>query len=41
MDMQMFNHAYRLYIMGVITQREMEFMIEEAADYRENRYEFI
>lgn len=41
MEMQMFNHAYRLFIMGVITQREMNFMIEEAADYAESHHEFL
>lgn len=39
MNADMFNHAYMLYVQGIITEREMNYMLEEAADYAENNYE--
>jgi len=41
MKSDMFNHAYMLYVSGIITEREMNFMLEEALDYMENGYEYI
>ncbi len=41
MNADMFNHAYMLYVQGIISEREMNFMLEEAADYMENGYEYF
>jgi hypothetical protein len=39
MNADMFNHAYMLYMQGYISEREMNYMLEEAGDYAEYDYE--
>ena len=41
MNADMFNHAFMLYVHGIITEREMNYMLEEAADYVDNSYEYL
>jgi len=41
MNADMFNHAYMLFMQGIITEREMNYMLEEAADYVDNSYEYL
>jgi hypothetical protein len=41
MNSDMFNHAYMLFMQGVITEREMNYMLEEAADYVDSSYEYL